>query len=156
MRKFGAGLLVVIWIAGVCAGAGGVAVEVVRSEVGQYEKAEVVIEAGRSFRRPFDPCEVAVDLLVESPGGKSFVQPAFFCQDYERQDLSARGKTVAWYYPRGAGTWRARFAPFKTGTYTLRARVREKEAASVSAAPASHTGTCMPIDADRYCCFCTD
>lgn len=97
-----------------------------QSKVEKYAKLEATIAIDRQYDRPFDPCEVAVDLLVTSPSGQSLVQPAFFCQDYERQDRRRDGKTVAWYYPTGSGSWKARFAPTGTGTYTFQARLRDR------------------------------
>ena len=111
----------------------GIGLQVVRSQVEKYGKLEATIEIDRRYDRPYDPCEVEVDLLIDSPGGSSLVQPAFFCQDYERQDRQRDGKTVAWYYPVGSGSWKARFAPAETGTYTLRARVKDRQRQRTSA-----------------------
>ncbi|UCD49542.1 MAG: DUF5060 domain-containing protein [Phycisphaerales bacterium] len=97
-----------------------------QSQIEKYAKLEATIVIDREYDRPFDPCEVEVDLLITGPGGQSLVQPAFFCQDYERQDRVRDGKTIAWYYPVGSGSWKARFTPSEMGSYTLQARLRDR------------------------------
>jgi len=110
-------------------GMAGAAQEIVLStpakQVGTYEKLELLLEIDRQYANPFDPCEVEVNVLIATPGGQSLVLPAFFGQDYERRDLERDGKTVAWCYPRGVGSWQARFAPTEPGTYTARAVLRD-------------------------------
>jgi len=104
------------------------------AHVGKYDKLELTLKPERVYENPFDPCQVAIDLLIECPSGRSLVLPAFFGQDYERRDFPSGGKTVAWYYPIGQGTWKARFAPTETGTYTIRARLNDREDQSLSQA----------------------
>jgi hypothetical protein len=111
--------------------------------VGKYEKLELLIDVGRPYRQPFDPCEVEVNVLVTSPSGRSLVLPAFFGQDYERQDVPQGGKTTAWYYPHGAGSWKARFAPTEVGAYVARASVKDQRGESTSA-PVTFTGAASP------------
>lgn len=147
IHTFRATVFVVFGLIGVCGASGEIGIEVSQSQVGKYERVEIAIAMGHSYERPFDPCEVEVDLLIESPSGESLVQPAFFCQDYERQDFPRNGKTVAWYYPVGAGSWKARFAPTEAGTYTVRARVREKEGHWVSGAAQC---VCVPSKRKGY------
>ncbi|MBN2129307.1 MAG: DUF5060 domain-containing protein [Sedimentisphaerales bacterium] len=104
-----------------CEARGALALRAVRQEAGKYEKLELLIDVDRDYDSPFDPCAVQIDVLLTSPGGRSLRLPAFFAQDYERRDFERRGKTTAWYYPTGAGSWQARFAPTEVGTYTARA-----------------------------------
>jgi hypothetical protein len=105
-----------------------------QSQVGKYEKLELALAVGREYQNPFDPCEVEVNVLLTSPSGAALTLPAFWGQDYERQNLRQSGKTVAWYYPRGAGSWQARFAPTETGLYAARAVLKDKDG-EVSSAP---------------------
>ena len=67
-----------------------------------------------------------LNALITGPAGRSLVLPAFWGQDYERQDLRQGGRTVAWCYPKGAGSWKARFAPMELGTYTVRASLKDR------------------------------
>ncbi len=134
--------MILTHVFGVCLAASGnlfaapgpVAIGPSLAHVGKYDKLELALTPERVYEDPFDPCEVAIDLLIECPDGRSLVLPAFFGQDYERQDFSSDGKTVAWCYPIGQGIWKARFAPTETGTYAIRARLADREGQSLSQA----------------------
>jgi hypothetical protein len=115
------------------AGAQGISMSVEQQKVGRYGKVEPRIETRREYGNPFDPCEVEVNVLVATPSGRSLVLPAFFRQEYERRDLPQDGRTVAWCYPRGNGTWKARFAPMEVGTYTARAVLKDGQGEVTSA-----------------------
>jgi len=116
-------------------------------QMGRYEKLELHIDVGRQYANPFDPCEVELNVLITGPGGKPLVLPAFFSQDYERKDLKQGGKTVAWCYPKGTGSWQARFAPMELGTYTARAMLKD-ERREVSSAPV--TFECIPSSSKGF------
>jgi hypothetical protein len=138
MRPFTFAWCTVLLIVGTVVNATGTAQEKLtlttpQKQVGKYEKLELLIDVGRQYQKPFDPCEVEVNVLITSPSGRPLVLPAFFGQDYERQDLQQGGKTTAWYYPRGVGSWKARFAPVEVGTYVARASLRDRQGASTSA-----------------------
>ncbi|MBM4028719.1 MAG: DUF5060 domain-containing protein, partial [Planctomycetes bacterium] len=120
-----------------------IALAATQEQVGKYEKLELSLEVGRSYGNPFDPCEVEVNVRVTSPGGRSLVVPAFYGQDYERQDIQQGGRITAWYYPRGAGSWKARFAPTEIGVYTATASVRDRQGESTSA-PLTFTCAASP------------
>jgi len=98
-----------------------------QKEVGKYERLELPIEVGRQYHNPFDPCAVELNVLITSPSGRALVLPAFYGQDYERQDVPQGGRTTAWYYPQGTGSWKARFAPTEVGTYVARASLRDAQ-----------------------------
>ena len=115
-----------------------VALHAAQEQVGKYEKLELHIEVGRQYANPFDPCEVELNVLIMSPGGRSLVLPAFFGQDYERQDVQQSGRAAAWYYPHGTGSWKARFAPMEIGTYTAIASLRDRQG-EVTSAPVTFT-----------------
>lgn len=129
----------ILWITFSIAATAGAAQEelalrISRKQVGKYGKLELRIETGRQYANPFDPCEIELKVLMAAPGGQNLVVPAFFGQDYARKDLRQSGKTVAWCYPKGTGSWQARFAPMELGTYTARA-VRKDRSGEVSSAP---------------------
>ena len=92
---------------------------------GKYEKLELLVGVDRDYDNPFDPCVVQIDVLLTSPSGQSLRLPVFYAQDYQRRDFEQRGKTTAWYYPTGTGSWQARFAPMEVGTYTARASLKD-------------------------------
>ncbi len=123
---------------GMCMAQGQITLSTPQKQVGKYEKLEVVIEVGRGYRNPFDPCEVELNVLVTSPAGRSLVLPAFYGQDYARQDVSQGGRTTTWYYPQGAGSWKARFAPMETGTYVARGSLRDRQG-EITSAPLTFT-----------------
>jgi len=102
-------------------------------ETGRYERLDLLINVDRDYDNPFDPCAVQVDVMLASPSGRSMRLPAFFAQEYERRDFEQRGKTTAWYYPTGTGSWKARFAPTEIGVYTARASLKDADGQVLSA-----------------------
>ncbi len=125
---------------GTCMAQGPLVLSTPQKQVGKYEKLELAIELGRQYRNPFDPCEVEMNVLITSPSGRSLVLPAFFRQDYERQDVPQGNRTAAWYYPRGTGSWKARFAPLEVGAYVARASLKDRQG-EVASAPVTFTCT---------------
>lgn len=98
------------------------AVEASVDKVGKYQKLKLLIKVDARYENPFDPDEVDLAILLETPNGEQIVLPAFFCQDYERSAYV----TANWYYPVGEGTWKARFAPMQIGIYSARARLTDR------------------------------
>ncbi|MHC4282356.1 MAG: DUF5060 domain-containing protein [Planctomycetota bacterium] len=96
------------------------------NKVGKYEKLEILIKADTTYDNPFDPGQVDLTVTLKTPEGKKILLPAFYCQDYERRKFDGRRGRANWYYPIGRGTWKARFAPAKTGKYSATATLRDK------------------------------
>jgi hypothetical protein len=117
---------------GECAAQEGIALSAPQKQIGRYGKVDLLVEVGRAYDHPFDPCEVEVTVAIATPGGRTLIQPAFFGQEYERRDLPRDDKTVAWCYPRGAGAWKARFAPMEVGTYAARAVLKDGQGEAAS------------------------
>jgi len=115
------------------------------ARVGRYEKVEFVIGGPPPSGNPFDPAEVAVDLEIRTPSGKTVLLPAFWYQPYERQS-GVGGRREEWLYPSGPAHFRARYAPQETGPHTARARRRDRGGAAESrpvsfeAVPSPHRG----------------
>ena len=101
-------------------------IETPRVEVGRYEKLELLIGPDRRYCNPFDPEEVDLVVILNTPEGGQITLPAFFCQDYERRKLNQGRGRANWLYPVGNGTWKARFAPMQTGTYVATARLKDQ------------------------------
>ena len=40
-----------------------ITLEAARQEVGTYEKLDLLVDVGREYPNPFDPCEVQLDVL---------------------------------------------------------------------------------------------
>ncbi len=76
---------------------------------------------------------VSVDgLFYHENSDEPVVQPAFWFQDYERKDYLWKERHRDWLYPKGKPHWKLRFAPAKTGKWTLRIRVRDKTGETIS------------------------
>ncbi len=102
--------------------------------VGRYEKVEFTIDLRQQYSNPFDPQEVELDLLVETPSGKKLTVPAFFAQNYQRDRAPSRGRQADWFYPVGVPGWMARYAPAEVGQHRVRAVLRDKRGTQQSAA----------------------
>ncbi|MCU0913404.1 MAG: DUF5060 domain-containing protein [Planctomycetes bacterium] len=129
MLRRGMAAFVLVWAVGVGSmhAGQGIVLSTDREQVGKYAKLQMRIDVGRQYANAFDPCEVELNVRITSPSGRSLVLPAFFGQDYERQDIPQGGRTTAWYYPREVGSWQARFAPTEIGTYTAVASLRDRQ-----------------------------
>jgi hypothetical protein len=97
------------------------------SHVEKYGLIEFAIEPSRQYTNPFDPHEVDLSLVIQTPEGKTFKLPAFFVQQYERKTITKSGRMAAWMYPLGQPVWRARFAPADVGRYRVVAEMRDSE-----------------------------
>jgi len=86
---------------------------------GTYSRWELSCGLTREFANPFDPEEIAVDLIVTTPSGATQTVPGFFSQDFQRR-LTSAGEELA---PVGRGDWRVRYAPREAGRYSFRLRV---------------------------------
>ena len=69
----------------------------------QFEKTEFDLDLTTVYSNPFDSKEIALDMLITSPAGKSLVLPCYF--------VSGNGT---------ASKWKARFAAQENGTYQYR------------------------------------
>ena len=130
-----------------------ITLEAARREVGTYERLDLLVDVGREYPNPFDPCEVTLDVLIEGPDGSCVSLAAFYCQPYEREDIDRGGKVVAWYYPVGPGAWKARFAPTTAGEYTARASLRDRLGQTLSAPIAFR---CRRSDSKGFVCTSRD
>lgn len=94
--------------------------------MGKYEKLEIIIKTDNTYDNPFDPDQVDLTVTLRTPEGKQISLPAFYCQDYERRKFDRQRGRSNWYYPIGSGSWKARFAPMQTGTYSASATLKDK------------------------------
>ena len=84
-----------------------------------YEKFEVTFDVPGEWSNPFDPDEIAVDGVFQTPEEKTLVQPGFFYQDYQRDKAGDREQLT----PVGKPAWKVRFTPVSPGTYRYRLRL---------------------------------
>jgi len=96
------------------------------AKVGKYEKLEILIKTDATYDNPFDPDQVDLTVTLKTPDKKQITIPAFYCQDYERRKFDGQRGRANWYYPKGTGSWKARFAPMQKGTYSATATLRDK------------------------------
>ncbi|MBU4459414.1 MAG: DUF5060 domain-containing protein [Verrucomicrobia bacterium] len=88
--------------------------------VPQFTRFEVAFQAGGVWTNPYDPDQVVIDAVIHTPEGRVVEVPAFFFQDYERDDLSGAEMLI----PKGPSGWRMRFAPASPGVYRWALRLR--------------------------------
>lgn len=99
-----------------------------RHSVRAYEKIEGKIRCDREYGRPFDPEQVAIDVVLIDPGGKKVTVPVFWMQPFERRTVEGED----WFHPAGKAGWFVRFAPQKEGEYRAKAVLRDKDGEIVS------------------------
>lgn len=75
-----------------------------------YNKAEWQLAVNDEYTNPYDPADVALDMVLLSPSGREIMLPCFF-------DPLAKDKTLP---------WKARFMPQETGNYTYSFRLSRK------------------------------
>jgi O-glycosyl hydrolase len=74
-----------------------------------YEKTEISIQLTSHWQNPYLQEDIALDMLITAPSGKSLLLPCYY-------ESGASGQV---------STWKARFAPQETGTYHYRFRLRK-------------------------------
>ena len=92
--------------------------------VPQYDRIDMEINIDQTYDNPFDPDEVELSVLLETPNGNLITLPAFWAQEYATRPV-VDSRNRIWRYPKGTGKWKARFAPMQVGTYKARARLRD-------------------------------
>jgi hypothetical protein len=92
-------------------------VEVVKANVLQFTKAEIDIAVSGAFTNPYDASDIALDMVITTPGTATITLPCFFIS----------GNNTA-------SQWKARFAPREAGSYQFKIELR-KNAALVTTSP---------------------
>ena len=96
-----------------------------QDSVERYGRIEFRIDLDRQYARPFDPSEVDLRLIVETPSGRRLVVPAFYFQPCQRRSIDRSGNGRDWIYPAGESQWLVRFAPAETGLYHVSAQLTD-------------------------------
>lgn len=99
--------------------AGIVGVTASATKIPPYEKFEVTFDVPGAWSNPFDPDEIAVDGVFQTPDGRTLVQPAFYYQDYQRSNAGGWERLT----PVGKPAWKVRFTPTVPGVYRYRLRL---------------------------------
>ncbi len=82
--------------------------------VAQYDKLEVTFDLDQSYTNPFDPDEVDARAVITLPDTSQVEIPAFHHMEY---DLVGTG--VEFIQNGRNPAWKARFAPWQTGTHSI-------------------------------------
>lgn len=80
-----------------------------------WELAEFRVGDGPTAPNPFDPEAIRLDATVTPPSGKAVVIPAFWYQDFKREQV--KGAEVLTSV--GEPEWRIRFTPTESGDHSL-------------------------------------
>jgi len=95
--------------------------------VGQYERVEFVIGVDAEYANPFNPHEVDLAVLLETPGGDQLQVPGFCCQQYRHRRMGEGRESRDWLYPDAPPAWKARFAASQVGSYRAVARLSDRD-----------------------------
>ncbi len=101
------------------------------SEVPRWKKIDGRIDWPKTYVNPFDPGEVTVDIVVTAPDGKTFLQPAFWMEDFVWRSMG-RSRGGEWFYPQGRPHWMVRLTPTLPGTYRVRVRIKDRDGTAES------------------------
>ena len=90
-------------------------------QVACYEKFEVVFDLPDRYANPFDPEEVSVTAVIETPDGKTVTVDGFNTRDYYRT-VSPTGEDIV---PQGVPHWTIRYSPTRVGVHHYSLRVHD-------------------------------
>ena len=86
-----------------------------------YEKFEVTFDLPDRYTNPFDPDEVMVTAIIETPNGKTVTIDGFNTRDFYRTVQPTGEETI----PQGPPHWKIRYAPLLSGTHRYTLHVRD-------------------------------
>ncbi len=89
----------------------------------RYGTIELQVALDGYAGNPYDPDEVALDLLVTAPSGQSLVVPGYYWEGFTR----ALRDGAEHLTPTGESGWRVRLCPVEEGTYALTLQATGKE-----------------------------
>ncbi|MDH7568307.1 MAG: DUF5060 domain-containing protein [Armatimonadota bacterium] len=104
--------------------------------VPRYEKLEIRFDLSGEWDNPFDPAQIAVDALFETPDGKRVTVPGFYYQEYRRLHANDRETLI----PADKPLWMVRFSPTEVGPYRVVIRANNR-GRTVESEPISFEGT---------------
>ncbi|MEA3403073.1 MAG: DUF5060 domain-containing protein [Armatimonadota bacterium] len=83
---------------------------------------ELTVDLDATWDNPFDPEDVALDAVVQTPSGQRVEVPSFFMLDMQR-DVIGDAELLT---PVGDGRWCVRFSPTEEGEHRFRLRARDR------------------------------
>jgi hypothetical protein len=90
-------------------------IRVSSQKVPLYGLLELDLNVTGNFKNPFNPDEIEVSAIIETPKGETIEIPAFYYQEFKRELVEGR-ETLT---PVGEPYWKIRFTPMEVGTYKL-------------------------------------
>lgn len=98
------------------------------SELALYEPIVLRMEIDpATYSNPFDPSDIELVAIFESPSGQQITMPGFWLQPY--QDLCEASCIMENLQPVGDAEWQVRFTPTEVGTWTYTLQARDDGAA---------------------------
>ncbi len=91
-----------------------------KSTVGLFEKAELLFQINKNYTNVFDPDEVKVDAIVKTDGSDSLVIPCFHFTRAFYNDTT-------WKMDSNYKYWMLRYSPREIGTHNIRIRLTDHE-----------------------------
>ncbi len=91
--------------------------------VGKYEKIEWNVDFEASWSNPYDPDDIDVLTILESPSGREYRVPGFYYWPFERRIVQEQEQLAAGSNP----LWLVRFTPVEEGTWMGRMQVRNRQ-----------------------------
>ncbi len=90
-----------------------------RKTAGLYEKAEMIFSINNTYENVFDPDEVKVDAIIQTPGGETLEFPCFYF-------IKSYYDDTRWLMDTTYQYWKLRYSPRETGIHTLQVRVTDQ------------------------------
>lgn len=93
--------------------------------IGQYERLTLRVEINPNlYTNPFDPDDIELVGIFQSPSGEQRVIPGFWMQPYEDECAAPPCRQES-LRPTGVPQWQVRFSPPETGVWTYTLQVRD-------------------------------
>lgn len=89
----------------------------------RFELLTIPVEVAASYGNAFDPRQVNVQAVVETPSGRTEKVPAFFWQDFTSVAI---GETEEILLPRRCSPWRLYYRPREVGVHKLHVLAQDK------------------------------
>lgn len=82
--------------------------------VEQYDLIKLPVQLSATYLNPFDPKQISVQALVETPSGKTERVPAFFQQDFTAIAIGSEEEILL---PKAGNPWCVYYRPRETGSH---------------------------------------
>ncbi|MFA5190278.1 MAG: hypothetical protein WC740_06105 [Verrucomicrobiia bacterium] len=89
----------------------------------RFELLTIPVELAASYENAFDPRQINVQAVVETPSGKTEKVPAFFWQDFTSVAI---GETEEILLPKRCSSWRLYYRPREVGIHKLHVLAQDK------------------------------